>query len=170
MPQREEYLTQAEFGRRTGRTQQAVSKLVRAGKIPLRRRDGKKLIPFHHAQAALAENMDPAQAGNSPSAQGQASTGRATYTEVRTAQMALKVQDQQLELAKKRGQLIDRDEALRRAFEFARGFRDHMQNFPARYAALLAAETGADVQKLAIALERRLKEYLGDLADRRIGL
>lgn len=169
MQPREEYVTQAEFGSRTGRTQQAVSKLVRAGKIPLRTRKGKKLIPFREAQAALAENMDPAQAGESQRQQ-HGSAGRATYTEVRTAQMALKVQDQQIELARKRESLIDKDGAVKRAFEFARGFRDAILNFPARYSAQIAADLGVDPGKVNAALDKRLKEYLADIADRRIGL
>lgn len=168
----EEYLSQSEFGRRTGRSQQAVSKLVLAGKLPVVTRGGKKLIPFLKAKAAIGENLDPAQAHADDADIGQIGgrSNKVTYSEVRTAQMALKVQDQQIELARKRESLIDKDGAVKRAFEFARGFRDAILNFPARYSAQIAADLGVDPGKVNAALDKRLKEYLADIADRRIGL
>ena len=121
---------------------------------------------------ALGENLDPAQAHTDDAEDvAQATTrGKVTYSEVRTAQMALKVQDQQIELARKRGSLIDKDGAVKRAFEFARGFRDAILNFPARYSAQIANDLGVDAGKVNAALDKRLKEYLADIADRRIGL
>lgn len=133
--------------------------------MPMVTRDGKKRIPFQKAKAAIDGNLDPAQSHDESDRR-----GKATYSEVRTAQMALKVQDQQLELARKRGALIDRDGAVKRAFEFSRGFRDAIMNFPARYSAQIAADLGVDPARVNLALENRLKEYLADIADRRIGL
>lgn len=166
----EELVKQAEFGRQTNRSQQAVSKLVRSGKIPLVTKNGKKMIPLERAKAALGDNLDPAQAHTDDADRGAVRSGKVTYSEVRTAQMALKVQDQQIELARKRGALIDKDGAVKRAFEFARGFRDAILNFPARYSAQIAADLGVDAGKVNAALDKRLKEYLADIADRRIGL
>lgn len=166
----ESYVSQAEFGRQTGRSQQAVFKLVHSGKVPVVTRKGKKVIPLERAKAALGENLDPAQAHADDADRGSVRSGKVTYSEVRTAQMALKVQDQQIELARKRDSLIDKDGAVKRAFEFARGFRDAILNFPARYSAQIAADLGVDPGKVNTALDKRLKEYLADIADRRIGL
>jgi hypothetical protein len=162
----EAYLTQAEFGRRTGRSQQAVSKLVRAGKIPIEIIDGKALIPFRGAQAALQRTLDPSQ---NPALRADASTQAASFHKLRMAQLALKVQEQQLEVAAREGKLVDKAAMERRIFELSRGLRDAILNFPNRYASVMAAELGVDARKLQFVMESRLKELLTDMADRKLG-
>jgi hypothetical protein len=165
MADTEEYLSQGEFGRRTGRSQQAVSKLVRSGKIPTVLREGRTVIPYQRALQALAGSMDPAQ-GEPVRASERASS----FHQLRTAQLALKVQEQRLDLALKEGKVIDRAGTLRRVFEFVRGLRDAIQQFPARNAAVIAAELGIDAGRVQIVLDRRLKLFLTELADRQFRL
>jgi hypothetical protein len=160
----EDYVSQSEFGRRTGRSQQAVSKLVLAGKLPTEMVDGRTLIPFQRAMAALQTNLDPAQTNNTPQSPGQGGT----YHQLRTAQLALKVQEKRIDIGVKEGRLIDKAMVERRVFEFTRGLRDSILNFPTRYASVMAAELGVDPGKLQDVLDRRLKGLLTEIADRQL--
>lgn len=76
----------------------------------------------------------------------------------------------EIALAKERGNLVDAEWARRRAFDFSRGFRDAIQNFPVRYAAVIGADLGTDAVKVNAALDKRLRDYLGDIADRKLGI
>ena len=76
----------------------------------------------------------------------------------------------ELEYAEKSGTLIDKAGAEKVIFEFVRGLRDAIENFPVRYAAQIGAELGAPAVKVNAALSKRLKDYLVELADRQLRL
>lgn len=69
----------------------------------------------------------------------------------------------ELELAKARGQLVDRESARRAVFARARAERDAHLAFVARAAPLLAAESDANEAALFAALDRMMRDHLAQL-------
>lgn len=72
----------------------------------------------------------------------------------------VKIEDGNLDLAEKRGTLIDRESVERSAFDRARAERDAWLNWPARIAPMLAAELGINERTLYAALQRELRSEL----------
>jgi hypothetical protein len=116
-------------------------------------------------------------AGSAP----RASSGD-SFMKARTANEVWKAQERQIRLAQLKGELIDRDRAVALVFRLARQERDTWVTWPARVAALMAAdlsaavsgEIGAEVtigtgimQKI---LEDHVRAHLGDLAEPKLEL
>lgn len=70
-----------------------------------------------------------------------------------------------LEFEEKSGRLVDRDAVEKALFSLAREDRDALVNWPARIAPLIAAELGIDQVKLAVILEKYIREHLAERAD-----
>jgi len=68
----------------------------------------------------------------------------------------------QLDYETKSGRLIDRQQVEKLIFEKARIERDAWLNWPSRMSAVIAAEIGCDKNKLAIALEKFVRQHLAD--------
>jgi hypothetical protein len=66
--------------------------------------------------------------------------GGTTFLQAKTAHEVLKAQERRIRLAKLKGELVDRDRATALVFRLAREERDAWVNWPARVAALMAAE------------------------------
>ncbi len=108
--------------------------------------------------------------------------GGTTFLQAKTANEVLKAQERKLKLAKLKGELIDRDRAVRLVFRLARQERDAWVTWPARVAALMAAEVAAEVEKqsgkpviieaaiLQRVLEAHVRVHLDALADLRVNL
>lgn len=96
--------------------------------------------------------------------------GTATFTQARTANEVLKAQHHKVRLARLKGELIERAQALAHVFALARAERDAWLNWPARISSLLAAEFGADPHAVHVALEREVRSHLAELGDVRIRL
>ena len=83
----------------------------------------------------------------------------------------LKAQERRLKLQKLKGELVDarsrKDASL---FRLAREERDAWVNWPARVAALMAAELGVDAAAMQKLLESHVRAHLDELADVRIDL
>ena len=80
-------------------------------------------------------------------------TGGATFLQAKTANEVLKSQERRLKLQKLKGELVVRARAEALVFRLARETRDAWVNWPARAAALIAAELGLDpatMQKLSL--------------------
>jgi hypothetical protein len=60
---------------------------------------------------------------------------------------------------------VDRDTVYRGVFEFARTFRDRLQNVPQQKSAIMAAEIGCDAFKLETALDKAIREFLEEAAN-----
>ncbi|MBO6542846.1 MAG: hypothetical protein JJ965_06795 [Alphaproteobacteria bacterium] len=100
-----------------------------------------------------------------------------TFLQAKTANEVLKAQERRLRLQKLKGELIDRARALSLVFRLARQERDVWVNWPARAAALMAAELSASCsevvgQEIVIepatmqkVLEKHVRAQLDDLAD-----
>ena len=69
--------------------------------------------------------------------------GGTTYLQAKTANEVLKAQERRIRLQKLKGELIERARALALVFRLAREERDAWVNWPARAAALMAAELSA---------------------------
>ncbi len=96
--------------------------------------------------------------------------GGTTFVQARTANEVLKAQERRLRLQQLKGDLIDKARAKAFVFRLAREERDAWVNWPARVAALMAAEIGVDVAALQRVLETHVRSHLDDLARVRIDL
>ena len=94
----------------------------------------------------------------------------ATFLQAKTANEVLKSQERRLKLQKLKGELVDRARAEALVFRLARETRDAWVNWPARAAALIAAELGLDPAALQKVLEAHVRAHLDDLAEGRIDL
>jgi hypothetical protein len=110
------------------------------------------------------------------------SAGGMTFMQARTANEVLKVQERRLRLQQMKGELVDRAKAVAQVFRLAREERDAWVNWPARVAAIMAAELSAscsdatgeavqvDQHRLHTVLERHVREHLAELAEIRPSL
>ena len=110
------------------------------------------------------------------------SGGTDSYLKARTALTVYQAQERQLAIQKKKGTLVDRARAEALVFRLARQERDVWVTWPARVAALMAAQVAADVEKqlgkpvmieaatMQRVLEAHVREQLEALADLRVSL
>jgi hypothetical protein len=88
-----------------------------------------------------------------------------TFLQAKTANEVLKAQERRLRLQKLKGELIDRARALSLVFRLARQERDVWVNWPARAAALMAADLGVEPAVMQKVLEKHVRAQLDDLAE-----
>ncbi len=91
--------------------------------------------------------------------------GGMTYLQARTANEVLKAQERKMRLQKLRGELVDRARAIALVFRLARQERDAWAGWPARVAAMMAAELGLDPHAMQTVLDAHVRRHLGELAD-----
>ena len=92
-------------------------------------------------------------------------TGAMTFMQARTANEVLKAQERRLRLHQMKGELVDRSKAVARVFRLARDERDAWVNWPARVAAMIAAEIEVEPHHLHTVLERHVRDHLTELAE-----
>jgi len=185
------------LARRLGVSETAVRRAEKAGRIG-READGS--WDLGKVRAAWTGNTDPAQQRGEPSAGNGSrkaarpavkpvpeaavgavretlrehgepvSTGGMTFMQARTANEVLKAQERRLRLQQMKGELVDRAKAVAQVFRLARDERDAWVNWPARVAAMIAAELEVDPHQLHTVLERQVREHLGELAEVRPNL
>ena len=97
-------------------------------------------------------------------------TGGATFLQAKTANEVLKSQERRLKLQKMKGELVDRARAEALVFRLARETRDAWVNWPARAAALIAAELGIEPAAMQKVLEAHVRAHLDELAEVRLDL
>ena len=88
-----------------------------------------------------------------------------TFVQARTANEVLKAQERRVRLQRMKGELVDRAKAVAQVFKLARDERDAWVNWPARVAAMMAAELEVDTHKLHTVLERHVRDHLAELGD-----
>ena len=98
------------------------------------------------------------------------SAGGMTFMQARTANEVLKAQERRIRLQQMKGELVDRAKAVAQVFKLARDERDAWVNWPARVAAVIAAELEVDAHKLHTVLEGHVREHLNELAEVRPNL
>jgi len=79
----------------------------------------------------------------------------------------VKAQTNEVRLARLKGELVDRAQAIGHVFRLARTERDAWLNWPARISAPLAAQLGVDPHALRVALEAAVREHLQELGELR---
>jgi hypothetical protein len=93
---------------------------------------------------ALREHSESVSAGDPGSGPGQAMT----FMQARTANEVMKAQERRVRLQRMKGELVDRAKAVAQVFKLAREERDAWTNWPARVAAVMAAELEVDAHEL----------------------
>jgi hypothetical protein len=185
-----------ELARQLGVSETAVRRGEKAGRIG-READG--AWDLARVRAAWAVNTDPAQQrGESSAGDGSKAARRAvkpvpeaavgavretlrehgepiaagamTFMQARTANEVLKAQERRVRLQRMKGELVDRAKAVAQVFRLARDERDAWVNWPARVAAMMAAELEFDPHKLHTVLERHVRSHLAELAEVRPNL
>ena len=97
-----------------------------------------------------------------------ATAGVMTYLQARTANEVLKAQERRIRLQKLKGEVVDRARATTLVFRLARQERDAWAGWPARVAALMAAELGIGAHAMQTVLETHVRQHLAELVDPRI--
>ena len=186
-----------ELARQLGVSETAVRRAERAGRI---KREACGSWDLAKVKAAWAGNTDPAQQRGEPSAGNGSrraarravkpvpeaavgavrdtlrehgepvSAGGMTFMQARTANEVLKAQERRLRLQQMKGELVDRAKAVAQVFRLARDERDAWVNWPARVAAMMAAELEVETHQLHTVLERHVREHLNELAEIRPSL
>ncbi|HMW49165.1 MAG TPA: hypothetical protein PKC70_12770 [Cellvibrionaceae bacterium] len=87
--------------------------------------------------------------------------------QARTVNEVVKVQTNKVRLARLKGELVDRSQAIAHVFALARTERDAWLNWPARVSAQLAAKLEVDPHLVHITLEAAVREHLQELGDLR---
>ncbi len=85
-----------------------------------------------------------------------------TFLQAKTANEVLKTQERRLKLQKMKGELVDKARAMALVFRLAREERDAWINWPARAAALMAAELSAALSEtdVDVAVETSLMQKI----------
>jgi hypothetical protein len=172
------------YARRRGVSHVAVLKAAKAGRIPLEA-DG--TIDPEKVDAAWTRSTEPATtrkptSGAAPKMkpvsdaalgavrqtlkeQGLPFSGNVTFVQARTAHEVAKAHLARLRLQRQKGELVNRENAAGLVFRLAREERDAWLNWPARVAALMAAELGLDPHSMQKSLESYVRSHLAELAE-----
>lgn len=178
-------MSERAYAARTGLSRGAIQKARKSGRLVLFP-DGS--INVEASDARRAETTDPDQqrrslGGGVGGDSAVSGAGDSTsYLKARTALTVYQAQDRQLAIQKKKGALVDRARAETLVFRLARQERDVWVTWPARVAALIAADISAEVEKatgipvmieaaiLQRVLETHVRAQLDALADLRVSL
>jgi hypothetical protein len=174
------------LARHIGVSETAVRRAEKAGRI---RREPDGSWDLAKVQAAWSSNTDRAQQRRQHGAMKPVpeaavgavretlresgepvSAGGMTFMQARTANEVLKAQERRVRLQRMKGELVERAKAVGQVFKLAREERDAWVNWPARVAAMMAAELEVDAHKLHTVLERQVREHLSELAEIRPSL
>lgn len=162
------------YARHRGVTDTAVHKAIRAGRITPEA-DG--TIDAMRADQEWTRNSDAPRTGTRakaakvtvPEAGADAGTplptGGASLLQARTVNEVVKAQTNKVRLARLKGELVDRPQAIAHVFKLARAERDAWLNWPARVSAQMAAQLGVDGHALHVALEAAVREQLQELGE-----
>ena len=93
------------------------------------------------------------------------SAGGTSLLQARTVNEVVKAQTNKVRLARLKGDLVDRSQAIAHVFRLARTERDAWINWPARISAQMAAKLETDPHTLHVALEAAVREHLQELGD-----
>jgi hypothetical protein len=170
-----------ELARQIGVSETAVRRAEKAGRI---RREPDGAWDLARVKALWARNTDRAQQRRQHGAMKPVpeaavgavretlrehgepiAAGSMTFMQARTANEVLKAQERRVRLQRMKGELVDRAKAVAQVFRLARDERDAWINWPARVAAVMAAELEVDQHRLHTALERQVREHLTELAE-----
>jgi len=98
---------------------------------------------------------------------GHSPTGGTSLLQARTVNEVVKAQTNKVRLARLKGELVDRSQAIAHVFKLARSERDAWLNWPARISAQMAAKLGIEPHAMHVALEAAVREHLQELGELR---
>jgi len=165
------------YARHRGVSDTAVHKAIRSGRITPEA-DG--TIDAARADRDWARNTEAPQSGTRqppvivrvPEVGDEPApllpTGGTSLLQARTVNEVVKAQTNKVRLARLKGELVDRSQAITHVFRLARTERDAWLNWPARISAPLAAQLGVDPHALHVALEAAVREHLQELGELRV--
>mgnify|MGYP000063569344 FL=1 len=125
---------------------------------PTQQRGEHRPVP-NEAIASVRETLGDTMGTQAPSLSG------TTLLQARTANEVLKAQTNKVRLARLKGDLVDRAQAVAHVYKLARTQRDAWLNWPARVSAQLASELDVDAHLMHQLLELAVREHLQDLGD-----
>lgn len=114
---------------------------------------------------ATAEAIQPRDAMDASTAP--MSAGGTSLLQARTVNEVLKAKLNNLELAHRKKELVDRAQAVAHVFKLARIERDAWLNWPARISGQMASALGVDAHRMHVALETAVREHLIELGELR---
>ena len=174
-------MSEREYSAHSGLSRGAIQKARKTGRLVIY---GDGSINAAASDARRGEMTDPDQqrrsTGGNTAFSGPADSS--SYLKARTALTVYQAQERQLAIQKKKGALVDRSRAETLVFRLARQERDVWVTWPARVAALMAADVAAEVEKqtgkpvtieaaiLQRVLEAHVRAQLDALADLRVSL
>ena len=94
-------------------------------------------------------------------------SGGTSLLQARTVNEVVKAQTNKVRLARLKGELVDRPQAIAHVFKLARSERDAWLNWPARVSAQMAAKLEVDTHTMHVSLESAVREHLQELGDLR---
>ncbi|MEJ1161779.1 hypothetical protein [Prosthecomicrobium sp. N25] len=151
-------LTKRDFGKRIGVSPTRMTQLVAEG-LPIEP-DGR--VDPDKGERWVRENLDGhRRAAAKPGAP--ADLG-GTASQVRMAKMFREAKLLDLELKRREGELISREEVERQVFGRARFERDAWTGWANRAAVAVSAETGSDPARTFAVLDRLVRDHLDELA------
>jgi hypothetical protein len=176
-------MSEREYSTHSGLSRGAVQNAKRGGRLVFYA-DGS--INAAASDVRRTEMTDPDQQRRSLGGDAALPTGgnggTDSYLKARTALTVYQAQERQLAIQKKKGMLVDRARAEALVFRLARQERDVWVTWPARVAALMAAQIAAEVEKtsgkpvmieaamMQRVLEAHVRAQLEALADLRVSL
>ena len=95
------------------------------------------------------------------------SAGGTSLLQARTVNEVVMAQTNKVRLARLKGDLVDRSQAIAHVFRLARTERDAWLNWPARISAQMAAKLEVDAHSLHVAIEAAVREHLMELGELR---
>jgi hypothetical protein len=172
------------YARQRGVSHVAVLRAIKQGRVPIEP-DG--TIDPQRADASWERSTDPGRARTKPKASaeklrpvGEAALGsvretlkeqglpagsNVTFVQARTAHEIAKAHLARLRLQRMKGELVERARATALVFRLAREERDSWLNWPARVAALIAADLGVDAHAVQKIVEAHVRGHLAELAE-----
>lgn len=161
------------YARHRGVSDTAVHKAIRAGRITPEA-DG--TIDPVRADAQWAQNTEAPKVGTRTGApkvrvpeegSGAAAlpSGGTSLLQAKTVNEVVKAQTNKVRLARLKGELVDRSQAIAHVFKLARNERDAWLNWPARVSSQLAARLAVDPHLMHVILEEAVRSHLQELAE-----
>ena len=115
--------------------------------------------------AGATGNTNSGGAGAGGAGGGVGGSGGTSLLQARTVNEVVKAQTNKVRLARLKGELIDRPQAIAHVFKLARSERDAWLNWPARVSAQMAAKLELDAHTMHVALENAVREHLQELGN-----
>jgi len=121
--------------------------------------------PTVKVRVPQVDGSERSNAGATGATGGMGGTGGTSLLQARTVNEVVKAQTNKVRLARLKGELVDRPQAIAHVFKLARSERDAWLNWPARVSAQMAAQLEVDAHTMHVGLESAVREHLQELGN-----